>query len=513
MPSVRPPFLLRVATLVSIVWIALHEVQAIFAPSFAAGTLFHRWAHVVVLFVGAASCLAASRHAGRERLAWTLIGLGILGWAGGEAWYTTVLWNDPSPPIPSPSDFGYLVLPPLLLAGLALLLRGRSGTTPPTLLADGLTAGLAVSALSAALVFETLYRHVSGDPVGVAVALAYPLTDMVMLAVIAGALAGIGWRLDRRWALLTGGIVAFWLADSLYAVQAVAGSYTAGGWFDAGWWGGLVAIGAAAWQPARRHTVRDGEAIRLIAVPLGFGSIGLGLLVYAAFAPLNALAVGLAAASVGAVMVRLVLTFRENVGMLRDSRDEAITDPLTGLGNRRALARALDDALETVDEADPLVLVLFDLDGFKHYNDTFGHPAGDALLVRLGAALRNYLDGRGVAFRMGGDEFCALFRPGGAGRGADHRRGGRGAVRAGRGLPDRLLLRRDHAAARGGRRRRGAAGRRPAHVRAQALAPRPPPTRSPRTCCCRRSPSATPSSPRTSASSPTWRRPPRSPSA
>ncbi len=412
MPCVRPPLLLRVATLVSIVWIVLHEVQAIFAPSFAAGTLFHRWAHVAVLFVGAASCLAASRHAGRERLAWTLIGLGILGWAGGEAWYTTVLWNDPSPPIPSPSDFGYLVLPPLLLAGLALLLRGRSGTTPPTLLADGLTAGLAVSALSAALVFETLYRHVSGDPVGVAVALAYPLTDMVMLAVIAGALAGIGWRLDRRWALLTGGIVAFWLADSLYAVQAVAGSYTAGGWFDAGWWGGLVAIGAAAWQPARRHTVRDGEAIRLIAVPLGFGSIGLGLLVYAAFAPLNALAVGLAAASVGAVMVRLVLTFRENVGMLRDSRDEAITDPLTGLGNRRALARALDDALETVDEADPLVLVLFDLDGFKHYNDTFGHPAGDALLVRLGAALRNYLDGRGVAFRMGGDEFCALFRPG-----------------------------------------------------------------------------------------------------
>jgi diguanylate cyclase (GGDEF)-like protein len=56
--------------------------------------------------------------------------------------------------------------------------------------------------------------------------------------------------------------------------------------------------------------------------------------------------------------------------------------------------------------------VLFDLDGFKHYNDTFGHPAGDALLVRLGAALRTYLDGRGVAFRMGGDEFCALFRPG-----------------------------------------------------------------------------------------------------
>jgi two-component system, cell cycle response regulator len=59
------------------------------------------------------------------------------------------------------------------------------------------------------------------------------------------------------------------------------------------------------------------------------------------------------------------------------------------------------------------VLALFDLDGFKHYNDTFGHPAGDALLVRLGANLAAYLHGRGHAFRMGGDEFCVLFQAAG----------------------------------------------------------------------------------------------------
>ena len=58
------------------------------------------------------------------------------------------------------------------------------------------------------------------------------------------------------------------------------------------------------------------------------------------------------------------------------------------------------------------MLVLFDLDGFKLYNDTFGHPAGDALLVRLGAGLADFVEGRGTAFRMGGDEFCALLRPG-----------------------------------------------------------------------------------------------------
>jgi two-component system cell cycle response regulator len=72
--------------------------------------------------------------------------------------------------------------------------------------------------------------------------------------------------------------------------------------------------------------------------------------------------------------------------------------------NRRALARVLKRELPRATIAEPLVLVLFDLDGFKVYNDTFGHPAGDALLVRLGGSLAAFLDGRGSAFRMGGDE-------------------------------------------------------------------------------------------------------------
>jgi diguanylate cyclase (GGDEF)-like protein len=54
------------------------------------------------------------------------------------------------------------------------------------------------------------------------------------------------------------------------------------------------------------------------------------------------------------------------------------------------------------------MLTLFDLDGFKQYNDTFGHPAGDALLTRLGGKLRQALEGSGRGYRMGGDEFCML---------------------------------------------------------------------------------------------------------
>jgi len=62
-----------------------------------------------------------------------------------------------------------------------------------------------------------------------------------------------------------------------------------------------------------------------------------------------------------------------------------------------------------------MVLGLFDLDGFKIYNDTFGHPAGDALLARLGARLEEVMSGRGTAYRMGGDEFCVLARVGRSG--------------------------------------------------------------------------------------------------
>jgi two-component system cell cycle response regulator len=95
--------------------------------------------------------------------------------------------------------------------------------------------------------------------------------------------------------------------------------------------------------------------------------------------------------------------------------EAAHTDALTGLCNRRQLVADLDSHLSRATEANPVLLVLCDLNGFKSYNDTFGHPAGDALLARLGAALARDIDGHGRAYRIGGDEFCILARPGRAG--------------------------------------------------------------------------------------------------
>jgi diguanylate cyclase (GGDEF)-like protein len=108
----------------------------------------------------------------------------------------------------------------------------------------------------------------------------------------------------------------------------------------------------------------------------------------------------------------LVVALRRGQSVLVEA---AHTDSLTGLCNRRQLVADLDAHLARASTSDPVLLILCDLNGFKAYNDTFGHPAGDALLARLGAALARDIEGHGRAYRIGGDEFCVLARPGRAG--------------------------------------------------------------------------------------------------
>jgi diguanylate cyclase (GGDEF)-like protein len=112
--------------------------------------------------------------------------------------------------------------------------------------------------------------------------------------------------------------------------------------------------------------------------------------------------------AIAAMTVNLRALAGENERLLAATREEADTDALTGLSNRRALMRDLDSAVANANQGHDLVLALFDLDGFKQYNDTFGHPAGDALLVRLADRLKRSVQECGTAYRMGGDEFCVL---------------------------------------------------------------------------------------------------------
>jgi diguanylate cyclase (GGDEF)-like protein len=127
-------------------------------------------------------------------------------------------------------------------------------------------------------------------------------------------------------------------------------------------------------------------------------------------------AIGTALAMLALVAVFLLFYMRAlraqeaNERLLRASRIEASTDALTALGNRRALTDDLAAALSGAQEDPELLLAMFDLNGFKQYNDTFGHGAGDALLARLGERLAGVVDGSGSVYRMGGDEFCLLAR-------------------------------------------------------------------------------------------------------
>jgi diguanylate cyclase (GGDEF)-like protein len=108
----------------------------------------------------------------------------------------------------------------------------------------------------------------------------------------------------------------------------------------------------------------------------------------------------------------LLVLARDRTNRIEQSQrrlEEMFTDPLTRLGNRRLLTSDLHDRLEAATVDDPAVLMLLDLDGFKRYNDAFGHLAGDALLARLGAKLAAAVESYGSAYRLGGDEFCVLL--------------------------------------------------------------------------------------------------------
>jgi diguanylate cyclase (GGDEF)-like protein len=113
------------------------------------------------------------------------------------------------------------------------------------------------------------------------------------------------------------------------------------------------------------------------------------------------------AATAGATILLLVafsIAFHHLLRARRRSQEDATTDALTGLGNRRKLFSDMAQQAGAPDR-EPTLVAIFDLDGFKAYNDTFGHPAGDALLAALARNLAVVIAGRGRAYRIGGDEF------------------------------------------------------------------------------------------------------------
>ena len=377
-------------------------------PVGGADGLFERWLAMAVEVGAAVACVCRVVFVREERRIWALVALSVSLWALGDAYFRLALWDFEVVPVPSLADAGWLAFYVPAYAAIALLVRARVESVRATLWVDGVIGGLAVASIAAAIVFDAVLGTVGGRPSVVATGLAYPICDMVLMALVMGGLHMSRGRLDRTWLWLGAGFATFAVSDSVYLLQTARETYTPGGVLDAGWAIALIMVAFAAWRPAARVEGEEREGWGTIVMPIFFAVVALAVLVYDHFYRVNLLALILATACLGAVLTRLVLTFAQNLRVLAVSREEATTDVLTGLGNRRLFARDLERAARRVADGERLLLVLFDLNGFKQYNDSFGHPAGDSLLVRLGDNLQLAMADRGSTYRMGGDEFCIL---------------------------------------------------------------------------------------------------------
>ena len=357
--------------------------------------------HIVLLAVSGLILARALR--GDNRLAWMCLGSAALFWSLGDTYYATVLWGRDPMPYPSVADGLWMLFYPPAYAGVLLLARARLAHVRHTSWLDGAIGGLGIASVGAAVAFGTIVDATGGDKLAVATNLAYPLADMVLLSLVVGVLAVTGWRPGRQWLLIAGGLPCFAVADTFYLFRIAADSYRFGTLLDSGWLVALTLLAFAAWSSVVHLRVRF-EGWQLLTAPTLFGFAALGVTIYDHWGRVTVLALALSSACIVALILRLALVFRANLRMIRTRSNQALTDALTGLGNRRRLLQDLGDR-----EPSRQVLALFDLDGFKNYNDTFGHPAGDALLARLGAALAKAAGPQGTAYRMGGDEFCILI--------------------------------------------------------------------------------------------------------
>ena len=114
-----------------------------------------------------------------------------------------------------------------------------------------------------------------------------------------------------------------------------------------------------------------------------------------------------------ALEARLMLS-RNEISNLQQSleaiRAESLTDPLTGLGNRKYFDRMIETAVQTAQATgEPLSLMMFDIDHFKSFNDSYGHLTGDQVLRLVGMSLKQTIKGQDITARYGGEEFAVVL--------------------------------------------------------------------------------------------------------
>ncbi len=386
---------------------------------------------------GAAGAVAASR--------WmpVLLGLGVLGFAVGQAIWTYYQEIIHQPPFPSWADAGYLAAYPCLGAGLLLLpRRPLPSAARLRVLLDGVMLMTGVVAFSWYFVLGPTVLQGSESLIGKLVGAAYPFGDLVLVCSLL-LLWGRSQEREMRpvVALFSAGLGCILTVDTAFAYGNLHETYATGGLVDVGWPLGYMLL-ALATRAARQvlapagHTEHAPPALAADAP----APLWRALLPYAFLPAVGALAlstgrlrgatlleqgVWIGAGALGAVVVlRQVVALLETRQLYRqvEERNQALaavngrlealatTDALTGLPNHRAMVTALDLELERAHRfGRPCTLLFLDLDHFKALNDGYGHAAGDAVLRELAAVARRALRGVDTLGRWGGEEFVALL--------------------------------------------------------------------------------------------------------
>jgi diguanylate cyclase (GGDEF)-like protein len=238
---------------------------------------------------------------------------------------------------------------------------------------------------------------------GLAAVLGAPAATAVGVAGVACGLGLSRWRPGRVVLLALAGLAALAADPWLAGLAALA----ADPWLAPV---AALAFGAAAWTRDLPPRPREEFSPVVLAALLAYATTALTLLTVGQFVEIDKVGVSLAIAT---VLVGMARAGRTVVERLRETREQAMTDDLTGLANRRHLVERLHATIEsTADRGDELALLLIDLDGFKELNDTLGHHAGDEVLRQIGPRLQALLREDDTLARLGGDEFAVILQPG-----------------------------------------------------------------------------------------------------